>query len=214
MENLKYLLAVYDDHCQIREVYKDGNLSSPSLLTQKTLKDIFIFLKEKEFGPEYVFKDIIPNNILHFDYITGDIVWYTKPGQQYLLLPDPMKEGLYPNPYLLWVFKGSTLALFALKEKPKSMKDKVFQAPYLNVYTEGKVCMGNVKMNKNKVYFDDVMKDVENGFWNSEFTHTNTDNLIKGGIQSFYESYIGKKEFPNDLLISKNKTIKDCISNV
>lgn len=212
MAELKYILAVYDDHCQIREVYKDGNLSSPSLLTEKTLKDIFIFLKEKEFGPEYVFKDIIPNNVLHFDSVTGDIVWYTEPSQQYLLLPSGMKEGLYPNPYLLWIFKGSTLTLFALKEKPKSLKDKVYQAPYLNTGSSGNVCMGNVKINKRKNYFDDVMKDVENGFWNSKFTHTNTNNLIKGGIQNFYESYLGKKEFPNDLLIDKSQTIKQCIS--
>lgn len=212
MEKLKYLLAVYDNHCQIREVYQNGDLSSPSLLTEKTLRDIFAFLKEKEFGPEYVFKDIIPNNVLSLDSVTGGIAWYTEPSQQYLFLPDGMKDGLYPNPYLLWVFKGNSLSIFALKKKPKSLKDNVYQAPYLNTWSTGNVCMGNVKLNKRKIYFDDVMKDVEKGFWNSKFTHTNTDELIKGGIQNFYDSYFGKKEFPNELLISKSQTIKQCIS--
>src|SRR5690606_20538744 len=213
MEQVKSIIAVYESHCLIREVNENG-ISSPSLLSDQSLKEIYKFLNEDDILPEYTFKECIPNNVVRYNAETGSIVWFTEPTNQYLYFSTSLgiKDGSYPVPYLLWKYSDNTISVWALKEEPKSIKDKLYNAPFLNVFNSGKVCMGNVKINDSNYQFDSLMENCMKAFWNSTFTHTNHNNLVQGSIISLYEEILSKDKFPNVWLTESDQKLKDIIN--
>ena len=124
---------------------------------------------------------------------------YRRKQAEQLFTDDKIKNGVYPVPKLLWKFYKGSLDIFAYKiEKGKIV---LYNAPFLNTSTHGDVCSGSIKYDFNTFDYLKIIQIIESKFYNSYFTHTNNDKLIKINLLDFYQNYLNAEKFPNNLLI-------------
>ena len=107
-------------------------------------------------------------------------------------------------PFLLWNYKNENLQIFALKRKPTKDTDDLYNAPFMNVSSNGLVCMGNVKYGQETKYFEDLIDDIVFKFYNSIFTHTNNNNLLTINYQDFLKNHKNDKNLSYAHLLVKN----------
>ena len=207
---LLYILAFYSNENIVYMNYNPelNKFEKPESLTEQNFNRIsksFNSIKKDElFG----FKKFIPKNVLYFSPEYRKIIWTTEPGvKKQIFKNDSIESGNYPVPKLLWKFFEGKLYVFALKEND----DKLYQAPFLNTYSDGSICLGSIRFKFLNNDYEDCMRIVENNFFESYFTHTNTTNLIKGNLVEFYQNFKNKKKFPNDLLIELDANINDLL---
>lgn len=201
---MAFLISFYTNGVMIYSEYdvKTRSAVNPQALTEDNSNILTSYFNKEIKDEEYGFKGFIPANVLSFKTKELSLIWTTEKCQKELLFQnDNISSGLYPIPRLLWKYHKKNLYVYAIK----SDKDNsLYQAPFLNTYSDGSICLGSVKIKSDYMDLNKVMRNVENSFFNSYFTHTNTDNLIKGNIVSFYKSHIGKKDFPDNLLVKIN----------
>lgn len=181
-------------------------------LTKDTASNIFRCLEGDLI--KYSFKGILPKNLLHFDFKeTLSIIWIVHP-KQYNLFFDTktgIPIGLYPLPKLVFALNGNSLKVFALKRNDTLENDtKLHHAPLLNINSRGKVCMGSASIDyEGFEFYEDIMGYVEKQFFNSVFTETHHNDLVKGNIIQIMKNLNGKKRFDEILLVTNNQTLKD-----
>lgn len=211
MSQLECVIAVYEDHAIIRKWnLNTEKFNSGENLTVKTAREIFDFLSKEE-HINFSFRGIIPDNVLNFNQ--DKIIWYTKPSKEnYFFFSKgiSIEEGYYTTPYLLWKYQNNNLKIFALKTKPKE-NTPLYYAPFLNTMVDG-VCMGNVHFNKELIFYEDIIKDIETKYFNSYFSHVGK-TVTKTNIISFYQKIrnIDFKDYPFEDLIKTEYTVKDVI---
>lgn len=161
-------------------------------------------------------KGLMPSNILFIDIVNGDfkIIWHRPASIKHLQFTSDLKcpNGRAKVPAMIYVATKTRLAVYALKDnkKPK-LKTKLFVAPYLNVYQDGSVCMGNAKINIPHISsYTEIMSLWEYLFWNTKFSNSGDNSsmtqwrkIMKGNV----------KEFPETMLKPHQKyaTIKDLL---
>lgn len=153
---------------------------------------------------------MLPKNALAFNVNT--LVFWTPPKVRHLRFscPEPMGErsGLAPNPGLIFILKKHHLSVFAFKgNKKPSLNTELFNAPYMNIYDAGDMCLGNVNLP------DPESCDVascEAAFFNSYFTHANHGKQVEytGGIYSLWIDLLESTgnvdaKFPEDVMIPR-----------
>jgi PRTRC genetic system protein B len=144
--------------------------------------------------------------------IKGDkieVVWIFEPCVRNLYFSETMKSiksGLYPIPRLIFKVKDSQMSIYALKDD-LSLNATLYMAPYGNIYENGGVCTGNVKIKKNETDISKIIKNWEDTFFNSYFTHMIDSHVIKGNIVSLYNKIIDTALFPYDVLVPTKKKI-------
>ncbi len=100
-----------------------------------------------------------------------------------------------PVPGLVFVGQNRAYSVFAALARPTTPDAEIFAAPFPNVYTDGKICVGNMRPPVASI---EGMGAFIQMWWDSEFT----DHLSTGRIQStttlykFYQSLARATRFP------------------
>ncbi|SFS61738.1 PRTRC system protein B [Mucilaginibacter polytrichastri] len=162
---------------------------------------------------------LMPKNVLYInpDH-NGYAIWHT-PKQKVDLF---FVEGLgIPNgkaaiPPLLWKASRGTLQVYALEGDSNITTDTpLYHAPFFNLYENGRVCMGTVKI---KIPADCLLEEFihlwQQYFFNSFFSHTLGGRIrVNGNVIQLWQSLVGtKKQFPINFLQENGLTLKKILS--
>lgn len=202
---LKFNLSFYGNGNILISSY-DANSDTYSdfkPITEETFETLNKFFKKKIKQKKYFIKGMIPRNIHYFDVENLHVIWTTEEKQmEQLFTDDKIKNGVYPVPKLLWKFHKGNLCIYAYKiEKGKIV---LYNAPFLNTSLAGSVCSGSIKYDFDTFDYLKIIQIIESKFYNSYFTHTNNDKLLKINLLEFYKTYLNAEKFPNNLLIKSN----------
>jgi PRTRC genetic system protein B len=218
-EQLQFVIAGYDETISYHEYDPQGcKLGAGKPLTIDTLRSIIKVTSEKfvDFETTYNFSGLIPRNVLRFFTDEKKIIWWTPAQKRRLLFQKStkIKTGVYPVPILLWKLESNRLFVWALKSQPKSLFENIFNAPFFNTSSSGLICMGNAKFTSDSMDYMEVMKMVETAFFNSYFTHSAHNNLIKSDYVKFMQEQqkSGPELFPVKQLFTASKTINTIIA--
>lgn len=155
----------------------------------------------------------VPNNVLFCDTDVDNVrlVWYHPIEYRFLYFTPSLDipNGEMEVPGLVYCVKGNSLSVYAYKgQKPKKV---LYRAPFMNVYSDGRICLGNAKVVKpEERTFGNVMEYWEKMFWLSEFSHIIGDNPVKGNLATITKGCINNHTpFPTDELKKMNITLKD-----
>lgn len=215
--NLDYIIAVYNGRAAFHKFNTESNsLAVGEPLTIDAAKGILkhVNLEELDHVP-LEFKGIIPRNVLTYKNDFRTVTFTTPAMMQHLYFAPtlPMESRTYPIPALVWKVEGSKLDIFAIKSDENVTEETpLFQAPFLNVGCNGAVCMGSARIEEADNY-EEFIEHVLHKFFNSQFTHTNTDKLATIGIHDMYskQSTLNSEVFNTEILLPLNKTINDIL---
>ncbi len=131
------------------------------------------------------------------------------------------KEVLHPP--LLFLAKPGRLQIFALKENERPTAETVLcRAPYYNLYDEGAMCRGNVRLPEVC-----QVRDIpiwEKAFFETNFTHSNIGGqkltTHPGGHDGLWREMAapvktwcsGKEVFPGEMLIPLKLTLQEAVN--
>lgn len=194
---LDFLLAGYGNKMIYHEYDSEKQqLNAGKPLTEESLRAIFKVLNSKfiDFDMNFGFKGMIPKNVIKFLTDEKKIIWYSPSGMKKLFFSDKLEieTSYYPIPTLLWKLDNNSLFVYALDSIPKSLDSPVYNAPFLNVYESGSICMGNVSFTNDSLDYEEIMKVAEAAFFNSYFTHTNSNKILKENIVDFMKEMKAK----------------------
>jgi PRTRC genetic system protein B len=202
--------------CTVHDVHaQDGHaaLGAGRLLTHHELGSLVAAVYQQKF-------EMIPENVIALG--PSRIAWFERSSMRPLFfatgLKDPALQALsgltFPQPALLWLASPSNLSVYALEsdERP-TPKTKLFKAPYWNVFTTHKVCIGSMPLP------EDITPSSVNAwsaaFFASRFTHNAGGIIIntQHGYTEFLESIRGATDFPRAALAKTKLTLADVIKN-
>lgn len=162
---------------------------------------------------------LLPKNVLHLNpEHDGSAIWYT-PAQKVSLffvesLAIPNAEAFVPP--LLWKASKNTLYIYAMvADKIINEQTALYHAPFFNLYNDGRVCMGTVKVDiKADCHLQDFMQSWEQYFFKSFFSHLiGNTSPVKGNIIQLWQKLVGSgKPFPIKSLIKNGLTLKKILS--
>lgn len=189
----------------------NGSMAAGIPLSEDCLDGIINEISTTDYRSSY---GIIPKELLYVDFRTGSekYVWYRKPEKRRLYFGKEVgiAEGEMTVPGLVYVVtNNSTLSVYAYKGKEP--KNKLYNAPFFNIYDDGNVCLGSAKSESPDAYtFDNIMKYWEHLFWESEFMHILGNNPIKGNLASITKKCIKEQSsFPEDVLVESSVKLKN-----
>ncbi len=126
------------------------------------------------------------------------------------------RSGICPIPGLIFVAEGRDLWLYAVKgDKRPTPETKLYQAPFLNVWADGMLCIGNAPLpaeeqRHNPTTWQDM-------FFRSRFTHSNIrqPNRLTKGVDptEFWIRQLDKPsaKFPEKVLVDIKKTAQNLL---
>ncbi len=194
---------------------KNGKMGAGKPASTETLQKIKLLFEDVDDKVYQTIQGQIPRNLL---YINSDktnpvLVFYTPVQKVKLHFSKSLKitSKEYFVPKLLWIFNAGEISIYALRTS--TLKSKIYHAPFFNIYQDGRVCMGNVEIQKS---FSDISKTIEiiqNYFFNSQFTtHGDYDDRIKGPLTDFWQKRGSLWSYNWRLIQNKQfKTIQDVI---
>lgn len=158
-------------------------------------------------------KGLLPKELLYLGENNSEphIVWYRKGAASLIFKKDlNVKNGIYNLPTLIFMLKGKTLSVFAIKSKSINEKSDLYKAPFHNIYDNGSVCMGSAIINESNE-LKTIIKNYESAFFNSKFSHYQSEGSpIKGNLNTYFNKIVDKQiPFDNSLLIKTNKKLKN-----
>jgi PRTRC genetic system protein B len=119
-----------------------------------------------------------PLNYLHIDmrFEKQQFVWYCPPAKRKLFFSKDtkVKEGDMWCPGLIfYATKADDLRVWAVKDSEVTNETKLYNAPFLNVYSSGDICLGDASRNKLKTTksLEEYRTEWENIFFLSKFSH-------------------------------------------
>jgi PRTRC genetic system protein B len=161
---------------------------------------------------------LLPQNLLYLDQDqSGCAVWYTKPRQVQLFFKEslPIPCGKAWVPALLWNATKTDLYVYALRSPDKpTIKTALYHAPFFNLYSDGKVCMGTVDTDMQDVLsLQDFIRTWEQYFFNSYFSHLLEGySPVEGNIVQLWQNQIAThKRFPTNTLKKHSLTLKQLL---
>lgn len=98
---------------------------------------------------------------------------------------------------------------------------RLMRAPYFNVYADGQICTGNVRL--PKTLSPESLAEYERAFFASEFTHPNAhgrERLVRaeGGPYAFWRDLLdlgpGMTEFPAQQLVDAKLTLEGLVARI
>ena len=160
---------------------------------------------------------LIPKNVLYINRGRNAFALWQTPTQKVRLL---FKDGLsIPNgeawvPPMIWKASRGTLSVYALNSnEPAAISTPLCQAPYFNIYGDGKVCLGNVSISiPRDCGLEEFIRLWEIYFFNSFFSHTLGNSPVKGNIVQLWQKLVNTDApFPLEKLTPIKLTIKDLL---
>jgi PRTRC genetic system protein B len=209
---------VYVEHF---DMDKQGNPINAHPLTEREAKVLAKALyTEKDKDKAFLKSNgILPTNILHINPNTdkGAVLWYTKAKRRELFFVSGLDipNAMVNVPPMVWYANKNSLWVFALaSERRPTENTPMYCAPFLNIYEDGRVCMGSVNINiKNSASVEEFVGGWEDYFFNSYFSHLLGNNSpIKGNCVNLWKELIQTgKPFPKEVLKKNNKTLKNLL---
>jgi PRTRC genetic system protein B len=162
-------------------------------------------------------KGLMPPNVLTINSSSsGYAVWHTPPQQIKLLFTENLDipSGIASVPAMVWKAGKNSIQVFAVADYDFSESTPLYHAPFFNVYPDGRVCMGNVRISIPKdCGLEQFMELWQNYFFNSYFSHLfGGHQPVKGNIVQLWQHLTASGEqFPNDVLIPNKYQIKNLL---
>ncbi|MEB0280849.1 PRTRC system protein B [Mucilaginibacter sp. 10B2] len=213
-----------EEHSIYVESYDIGKFGKPinahPLTFKETLQLSSLFQAAEELKTGYLrSRGILPNKVLYVNpQQSGYAVWHTPPQEVPLFFAPALgiPSGRGKVPAMIWKAGREELAVYAVKgnKKPGS-KTKLFHAPYFNIYKEGRVCMGTVRVNiTESARLEDFMSQWENYFWNSYFSHLMGEfNPVTENIVQLWQGQVATDSpFPVQILKPTNFTLQNLLT--
>lgn len=160
----------------------------------------------------------IPDTVLYTD---GDLLlWWVPPMKRHIAFRSPQigdaeRGEVVPHPGLVFAASSKTWAVWSVKGGQRPAPDSaLYQAPYFNVWGNGRICQGNVEV-PNGTTAEKI--DAWNAaFFGSFFTHPNLQKgLVKyrGGAYRFWKDMLDQKfaSFPEKVLVPTKSRVIDIL---
>lgn len=202
----------YLESCPIKDDLSFG-------ATHPLMKETIVNIMDKmsvDVTDRLQFKGPIPKNIVTVRNTPGNtlVAWITRPKKvkMYFTKKVGLKDITAPVPALLWVAQNNKLKVFAMKGERISLKttNPLYRAPFSNTYSDGGVCWGTGKWPNDSIYYEDYIKKIELGFWESRFSHNmkNITDRSKTDLYQLWEMLDGTEKFPNGELLESQANDK------
>jgi PRTRC genetic system protein B len=165
------------------------------------------------FNPFGASTGLLPADTLFWQNVAGvhRIGIWLPPAVRAITLAGRHEEHLrVPLPGLVFVGQGTRYFVWAAKERPSTLRDRLYRAPLPNVYHDGLICAGNAKF---PVCAPDTIHKAAELFFESAFNDHLTDEKIRdrGSLLTFLKSLRGKRAFPAGQLVMDNTTLENVI---
>lgn len=196
------------DYAEIHNINDDGNFEAGRPFRAEEIKAFSqIVDSEKTLQEQKCFPY---RNILGYqsDLMEDTVAWIYPAGKvklHYSGNVKGLKTKLYFIPHIVFISNGKSITVHAIKGNDilkLTEKTQLYKAPFMNVNSDWTVCMGSAKVKK----FHDVnemIQSIEDAFFESTFTHTNYNKIVKGGIVDCYANQ--SKKFDEKLLLPSIK---------
>lgn len=162
---------------------------------------------------------LLPKNVLYINTDhDGYAIWYTPAQKVNLFFVDSLgiTDGKASVPPLLWKASKNTLYIYAMyTETNVNEQTALYNAPFFNLYEDGRVCMGTVSVNiKTDCLLEEFMQEWEKYFFNSYFSHLiHKQSPAKENIIQLWQRLVNTpKPFPMKSLLKNGLTIKNLLS--
>jgi len=202
------------------DIGKFGNpINAHPLTVKETIALSGLFQAAQELKTGFLrCRGVMPSKVLFVNPDQGGCaVWFTPPQEVPLFFAAQLgiTSGRGKVPAMIWRANRESLAVYALKGHRKpTANTNLYHAPFFNVYTDGKVCMGNVRVNIGQdTRLEDFMEQWETYFWNSYFSHLMADfNPVTGNIVQLWQAQVATdRVFPCQLLKTNRNTVKNLL---
>lgn len=149
----------------------------------------------------------------------GITAWWTPAQKRWMHFDEGDWKMHMParQPPLMWVTVYGELYVFALNKDERPTPDTpLFNAPYYNVWRDGRVCQGSMSV-------QDLAepREWEDAFYAATFTHPNdrgtlTLTTYRGGARALWTSLMktGKKAFPIEHLVPRKHTAGEVLAQL
>lgn len=203
------------------DIGKEGKPINAHPLSQKEMLQLSQTLQSMtaQKTSHWISKGLMPSNVLHLSCTQdGFAIWHTPPQLASLLFVEGLDIpcGSANVPALLWKATKDTLHIYALKHQQKpELQTPLYKAPFFNLYQNGKVCMGTVKVDISAITnLEDFISRWESYFWNSYFSHLlNNISPVKGNIVQLWQQLVNtKRPFPTEILEKTSLTLSKILS--
>jgi PRTRC genetic system protein B len=203
------------------DIGKNGNpINAHPLTYRETLQLSSLFQAAEELKTGYLrSRGVMPSKVLYVNpQLSGYAVWYTPPQEVPLFFATALgiTSGRGKVPAMIWKAGRGELVVYALKgnKKPDS-RTKLYHAPFFNVYKDGRVCMGTVRINITETArLEDFMGLWESYFWNSYFSHLMSDfNPVAENIVQLWQKQVHTDNvFPANVLKPTSFTLQNLLT--
>lgn len=191
----------------------NGKMSAAVPLTEECMTDIVDALSSER---EDIIYGPIPENMIYADCRHGykKYVWWHGPEKRQMYFKDRLNipNGEMWVPGLIYVVIGKELSVYAFSgRRPKT---KLFRAPFFNIYSNNKVCLGNAKVKQSPTLtYENIIKYWETMFWKSEFASlVDNNNPVKDNLVTLTKRLIRTGEkFPESELSPIKTTLKSLL---
>lgn len=218
----EYTSDYYLEQRDIRIVNGKPALMAAHALSEETMREISrSFIKRQ--GIEMKHAGIIPEHILHASTADGIlIIWYRPAEKKAINFSRQLGikgSSTVTIPACLYMIKGREMYVYALESNARpTVKTKLFNAPFFNVYEDGRICLGTAPISSTRAEtYEEEIERYERGFWlaeqnggdhgerckSSSLTKMWNECIKAGGV------FPGKKEL---VQVAKIKTLGDLIS--
>lgn len=225
---LKSAIMVYGNDVEsfatVHNVDSDQNgapvLLEGHVLTLETLNALSVELT-KGAASKRAFNGYLPENVLAVGI--GSIVWWLPAADRSISFTCGdnaigNRSGITPHPSLVFGVNNGNWTVFAVKGNKRPTPETVlFQAPYFNVWSSGKICQGTVTVPNGATA--DMIDGWNRSFFESNFSHPNVhgkNQLLKyqSGAHCFWADALdGKfKTFPQRVLVKTTHSLDDYIT--
>jgi PRTRC genetic system protein B len=192
---LKGMLMLYSQHgtrsdgtakvyVEYRKV-EGEQLQAPVPLSMDSLEDLYTYMVGRKMGSGQL-AGSVPSKLIYMNPTLNIYVWKVPGGKRDVKMARGagLKKGWIKYPPMVFAVNGKTLSIFVYRSSIK----KIYPAPFFNVYDDGAVCLGTVKLNSvnNAKTYDEYFNAWEHLFFNSKYSHGIGDvmKIMKGLVNS------------------------------
>ena len=156
----------------------------------------------------------LPETVL---YVDGELLlWWVPPAERHIVfrapeLGAPERGEVVPHPGLVFAASSSVWKVWAVKGKHRpTLQTALFRAPYFNVYEDGDICRGNVRVPDGTTA--EKIDSWNAAFFSSFFTHPNSNGKLvryRGGSYAFWRDMLDGKftKVPERVLVDVKITL-------
>lgn len=192
---------------------ENGIVGAGAPVSEKWIQALAKSFKDKGTA-EYKKFELFPDNLLayHNEPYKKILCWtYKSDGGENLNINDN-ECRIYP-PKMIFLVHNDNLYVFCYKSTKKD-KYKLFKAPFYNVYSDGRVCLGNVRIQKE---FDTIKEEIEwwtNIWWSSKFTNSLDSNAATIPLKELWRGDNLLSAELEHVLVPIDKTLEQLIKSL